>query len=186
MDRDTYINSVISHYQEIWGEDYRSLEWKIGPVHKHPPGFRVLEFKPGKKHNMWAYGSAGMSCEKHKQAIELHMFSPCQSDRIVELLTIVACYHYNDAMLGLNHRINFGEPWLESSRCTKGFISLPYLDGPKLETLCLKEVHVGFYWLIPITEDEAKLVDVEGIEGLESRFEKQQFNYLDPDRKSVV
>ena len=135
---------------------------------------------------MWSYGSVGMSCEKHEQAVELHMFSPYQTDRIVELLTIVACYHYSDAALGLNHRINFGEPWLERSRCTKGFISLPYLDGPKFEGLCLKDVHINFYWLIPITEDEASLVDAEGIEGLESRFEKNQFNYLDPNRKSVA
>jgi hypothetical protein len=162
------------------------MQWEKGPIHKHPPSFQVLEFKPNEKHNMWTYGSVGMSCEKHARPIELHMFSPYQTDRIVELLTIVASFHYNDEKLGLNHRINFGEPWLEASKCTKGFISLPYLDGPKLEVFCLKEVHVGFYWLIPITEAEADIVDAEGVEGLESRFEKQQFDYLNPNRIGVV
>ena len=105
---------------------------------------------------------------------------------IVELLTIVARFHYNDESLGLNHRINFGEPWLEKSECTRGFISLPYMDGPELEILCLNDLHVSFLWLIPITNEEAKIVDVVGVEGLESRFESQRLNYLDPNRASVV
>ena len=92
----------------------------------------------------------------------------------------------NKPALGLHHRINFGEPWLDSSKCTRGFISLPYLDGPKFETLCLEETHVSFLWLIPITESEAGIVDVEGVEGLESRFEKLKVQYIDPNRESVA
>ena len=186
MDRDRYLASVIAHYRECWGNDYRSIRWEKGPVHRHPLGFQVLEFKPNKKHKLWTYASVGMSCETHAQAIELHMFSPYQTDRIVELLTIVATFHCNDKKLGLNHRINFGEPWLEESKCTKGFISLPYLDGPKLEVFRLNEMRVGFYWLIPITETEADIVDAEGVEGLESRFENQQFDYSNPNRISVA
>ena len=186
MNRGIYIENVISHYKKCWGDDCTSLQWRKGPTHKHPPNFRVLEFPPNKLHNMWAYGTVGMSCEKHEHAIELHMFSPYQTERIVELLTIVACFHYNDETLGLNHRINFGEPWLEQSKCTRGFISLPYLDGPELEVFCLNDFHVSFLWLIPITDQEAEIVDIDGVEGLESRFESERFNYLDPNRASVV
>lgn len=182
----SYIDRVISHYQRFWGDEFSPRQWRKGPTHKHPPNFRVLEFAPREKRNMWAYGTVAMSCEKHEHALELHMFSPYQTDRIVELLTIVACYHFNEVTLGLHHRINFGEPWIDSSKCTRGFVSLPYLDGPKFETICLKETHVSFLWLIPITESEAGIVDVEGVEELESRFEKQKIQYLDPNRESVA
>ena len=128
MNRGIYIENVISHYKTNWGDECTSLQWRKGPTHKHPPNFRVLEYPPNKIHNMWAYGTVGMSCEKHEHAVELHMFSPYQTERIVELLTIVACFHYNDESLGLNHRINFGEPWLEKSECTRGFISLVLLE----------------------------------------------------------
>ena len=60
------------------------------------------------------------------------------------------------------------------------------LDGPELEMLRLTEIHARFLWLIPITESEASLVDVEGIDGLETRFEQQSFNYLDPNRDAVA
>jgi hypothetical protein len=186
MNRALYIKSIISHYEQLWGKDYRALQWEKEPSPRLPQGFHVLEFKPTKKRNMWTYATVGMSTDEHKRPIELHMFSPYQTDRMVELLTVVACYHHTGAPLGLNHRINFGQPWLEQSICTRGFISLPYLDGPKLETLCLEETHVGFYWLIPISEQEAAIVDAEGVEGLESRFETQAFNYSDPKRSSVV
>ena len=186
MNRGTYINSVTNHYRQHWGSEFTPRQWEKGPTHKHPPNLRVLEFSPNQNHKMWTYATVGMSCEKHEHALELHMFSPYQTERIVELLTIVACYHFNDTELGLNHRINFGEPWLENSKCTRGIISLPYLDGPELETLCLTEGHARFLWLIPITESEASFVDVEGVDGLERRFEQQSFNYLDPNRDAVA
>jgi hypothetical protein len=52
--------------------------------------------------------------------------------------------------------------------------------------ICINDLHVSFLWLIPITDEEAKIVDIDGVEGLESRFEGQRFNYLDPNRASVV
>jgi hypothetical protein len=168
MNRGIYIDNVISHYRKHWGHDCKSLQWRKGPTHKHPPNFRVLEYAPNKHHNMWAYGTVGMSNHKHEHAIELHMFSPYQSERMVELLTIVASFHYNDERLGLNHTISFGEPWLE------------------FEALSLGDLVISFLWLIPVTESEVKIIEIEGVEGLESKFENKQFNYLDPNRGSVV
>lgn len=186
MNRGVYIDGVINHYRRYWGENFQPRQWAMGPTHKHPPNLRVLEFAPHGDRTMWSYATAGMSCEKHGQALELHMFSGYQTERIVELLAIVASYHFNNAELGLHHRINFGGPWLENSKCTRGFISLPYLDGPDLEFLCLGGSHVRFLWLIPITESEAELVDTDGVEELESRFERRSFDYLDPNRAGVA
>ena len=84
--------------------------------------------------------------------------------------------------------MNFGRPWTNGSTCDHGLISLPYLDGPKLEILNLPEsgITVGFLWLIPITEAELKYKKHYGLGAIEKQFEAIQFNYLDPHRHSVV
>lgn len=104
--------------------------------------------------------------------------------RIVELLTVVAHYHRNGHRLGLGHTVNFGEPWLPGSACTRGLISLPYLDGEALEWL--DEPRVRFLWLIPVTDDEVAFKAEHGLDALEERFEAAAFDYLDPLRASVV
>jgi hypothetical protein len=86
--------------------------------------------------------------------------------------------------MSLGHTVNFGQPWLPGSRCTFGLITLPYLDGPKLEWL--EEPRVRFLWLIPLTESERRFKKECGLDALEGKFEEQKFNYLDPARQSVV
>jgi hypothetical protein len=103
---------------------------------------------------------------------------------MIELLTIVAHYHRTGRPLGLGHTVNFGEPWLSGSACTRGLISLPYLDGEELEWL--DEPRVRFLWLIPITEAEVAFKIQHGLDALEERFEEAAFDYLDPLRASVI
>ena len=82
--------------------------------------------------------------------------------------------------------MNFGRSWFPESSCGFGLISLPYLDGPKLEWLELATTRVRFLWLIPITEKERVYKKAEGLEALEKRFEDAKFEYWSPARQSVV
>lgn len=77
-------------------------------------------------------------------------------------------------------------PWYIGSECTFGFISLPYFNGSDLEVFNDDKNITNFYWLIPITEKERDFKKLNGVEALEDLFEKNNFNYLDPFRKSLV
>lgn len=136
---------------------------------------------------MWIYATIGMSGPASERGIELHLFSPIQEvESHVELLTVIAHYHLTRTRLGLNHTVNFGRPWLPDSDCVHGLISLPYLDGEKLEIMNLEREHIHCLWLIPITKRELDFVLENGLEALENNFESSKFNYLDPRRGSVV
>jgi hypothetical protein len=124
-----------------------------------------------------------MSAQADADPLELHLFSPIQSDSLVELLAATAHYHLTGEYLGLNHTVNFGRPWLPGSLCDHGLISLPYLDGPALEWLICANIKVRFLWLIPITKAEVEFKKRHGIETLESIFETKKFDYLNPTRE---
>ena len=118
--------------------------------------------------------------------VELHLFSPSQTERHVELLTVIAHYHHTARSLGLGDTVNFGRPWLPSSLCDHGLISLPYLNGPNLEQLTCADGLVRCLWLVPITKAEVDYKKTHGIEALEKRFEDAQFDYAAQLRRSVV
>jgi hypothetical protein len=178
----TLCQDLIRHYTSVWPlTGVQVLRWNAGPVQELPPGFCVVAGRhPARA--CWIYATCGMESEKEVQPIELHLFSPVATEAHVELLTVIAHYHRTGAPLGLGHTVNFGRPWLPGSLCTHGLISLPYLDGPKLEryeaTRCL--------WLVPVTESEVAYKKANGLEALEQKFEQAQFNYLDPKRPPVV
>lgn len=118
--------------------------------------------------------------------LELHLFSSEQDGGIVGLLYAVAHYHRTGAQLGLGHSVNFGRSWLPYSKCTRGLISLPYLDGPALEECHALGNEVRCLWLIPVTPAEVEYKHQFGLEALEERFERSGFDYLDPERSSVA
>ena len=56
---------------------------------------------------------------------------------------------------------------------------------------CLRRWRLGgqeikFYWLIPITFSEMEFKKAHGLEALEDTFERAGFDYLNPQRQSVV
>ena len=181
-----YQKEIIKHYIKNWQNEPQLRLWDRGSFEKLPADFRVLEFKPNDKRDMWTYATCCMSQPNDGNPIELHIFSSKQDVQIVELLTMVAYYHRNTSNVGLNHTVNFGKPWQENSLCTYGFISLPYLDGPELENFNFKRNHiVKFYWLIPIMKQEVDFKIKHGVEALEEKFDNG-FNYIDPLRNSVI
>ena len=183
-----YQDSIIRHYENNWNTSPKIYYWDKGPSNELPYDFRVLEFSPNKERKMWTYATCCMSQKHDKEMIELHIFSAKQDDTLIELLTAIAHYHRTSSHLGLNHSVNFGRPWQDNSKCEYGFISLPYMDGPKLENLKIEENHsfLKCYWLIPITKAEVEYKKEYGVAALENLFEEKKFNYLDSKRLSVV
>ena len=127
-----------------------------------------------------------MSQPSDRAPIELHLFSPYASKDVVELLVVTAHYHRTATSLDLWHTVNFGRPWLNASSCSHGFVSLPYLDGPALEDLRADTALIKCYWLIPVTASEVRFGCEKGVQALEQKFERANFNYLDPLRASVA
>ncbi len=187
MNSDEYKNSIIKHYESFWNKKAVVKNWHESPISSLPKDFCVLEFAPDANRNMWTYATCCMSDQSEKKPIELHLFSPVKTDVIVELLTIVAHFHKHGEVLDLWHTVNFGRPWQDKSLCDHALISLPYLDGPKLENFKVDEnTVVKFYWLLPVTEEEVDYKIKNGVEALEKKFEENNFNYIDVNRKSVV
>lgn len=181
-----WTNNIKEHYIRNWNAQPEVCMFQRGPVHELPPDFKVLAFPPRTGRTMWTYATCGMSLQSDPNPIEIHIFSPVRSDALVELLFAVAHFHRTGTKLDLWHTVNFGRPWLPSSQCSFGFISLPYLDGPNLENFECGDGVAKFYWLIPITKAELELKKAEGVEALEARFDASGFNYVEPTRASVA
>jgi hypothetical protein len=185
IDNDSYEEHVIKHYESIWNAEANYYLFDKGPIQKMSSNFRILEFEPTTGRDMWTYATSGMSASNELNPIELHIFSFKRDASIIELLTAVAYYHKNTSRIGLNNFVNFGRPWQNQSICEFGFISLPYLDGPDLESMDFNGREIKFYWLIPVTLREKDFAIKNGIEALEEKFESG-LDYLDPLRNSMV
>lgn len=185
--KDSYQKQIINHYERIWGKTWKTYLWDKGPFEKLPHDFRVLEFPPNERRNMWTYATCCLSQTTDKEPFELHIFSSIQCPDVIELLTALAYFHRNSASIGLNHTVNFGKSWQNNSLCKHGFISLPYLDGPELENLYIPDFNksIKFYWLIPITDAEVNYKIKFGVEALEDKFD-EGLDYINPARKSLV
>lgn len=181
-----YKKSITEHYIKVWNNTPFCRYWDKGPIHELPNDFCVLEFEPTNCRDMWTYATCGMSLPTDANPIELHIFTPERNDSIVELLTVVAHYHRTGSALNVGHTVNFGRAWWENSKCEYGLISLPYLDGPILEWSYFGSNKTQFLWLIPITSNEVEYKLHYGLDALEEKFEKINFNYVDPNRGSAV
>ena len=184
----TLSDDIIAHYEIRWANRPVVKRWDKGPFWELPASFGVLEFAPTESRRMWTYATFGMAQPLDNEPLEIHLFSPIQSDMHVELLTAIAHYHRGEQPLGLGHTVNFGRPWIAGSECEYGLISLPYLDGPPLEQFHSdKSEHIiRCLWLVPITKAERDFKIAFGIEALERKFEEARFDYVDALRKSVV
>ena len=180
------IRAIEQHYTKNWGSDCEECPFTKGPIHELPVGFKVLAFPPHAERPMWSYATCGMSSVEDLNKMELHLFSPKKSDTLVELLYAIAHFHHTGSPCRVGDTVNFGRPWLESSLCSHGLISLPYLDGPNLENFLDETGTIKFYWLIPIPTAELELKKSTGINALESKFDSSNFDYCNPSRPSVT
>jgi hypothetical protein len=181
----SYASSLLEHYHNVWAADMEKVPFDGGPIGDLPADFAVMACPPHGSRRMWAYATLCTSQPNDAECIELHLFSRFRADQLAELLVAMAHYHRTGSPLGLNHTLNFGRPWFPNSNCDHGLISLPYLDGPKLEWAEIESRSVRFLWVIPITADEVAYKQNKGIQALEERFEQAHFDYADPSRSSV-
>jgi hypothetical protein len=181
-----YSSLLADHYQAVWGPAQSEIRWLSGSMKDLDDRFSVLVFAPSNRRSLWTYATHRMSEPSSEEvALELHLLSPVETLAHVELLTAIAHYHRTGRALDLGHTVNFGRPWLPSSKCEFGLISLPYLDGPKIERLeALKAARC--YWLIPITASEREYKKQKGLNALEELFQKGNVDYSNPKRSSVV
>jgi Suppressor of fused protein (SUFU) len=179
-------DQILDHYRQNWRADALPCSFSRGPVHDLPTDFSVVKFPPHAGRDMWTYATCCMSHPDDASQIELHVFSPAESPEIEEILFATAHFHRTGVRLDLGHTVNFGRPWIGSSDCEYGLISLPYLDGPELESASKNGLAAKFYWLIPITEAEKNFKARYGLEELEQRFDEAELDYLNPARASLV
>jgi hypothetical protein len=182
----SYQADLVAHYCTHWQTQANHLRSSRPSVQHIADTFQVLEFAPSAQRTMWTYATCGMSSWLVEQPLELHLFSASQDRGLVDLLTTVAHYHQTEHALGLGHTVNFGVLWQSNSQCSYGLLSLPYLDGPTLETLRIGLREVSCYWLIPITRAERDFKRDFGLEALEELFDQPPLDYLAPLRPSVV
>lgn len=178
--------NIENHYEDVWNSKPEICEFNGGPIGQLPNEFAVLRFAPHDNRKMWTYATRCMSLPVDEHPLELHIFSPFESYQVVELLVATAHFNRTSTKLDIGHSVNFGRPWIGASECDHGLISLPYLDGPRLENLPIGKRTVKFYWFIPITKSEVDFKKTNGLEALEIEFDKFGFDYVNPERKSVV
>lgn len=180
-----YSRKLEAHYQSIWGPVRgRELSGE-GALYGLPLDFAVLCFERSKR--SLAHATVSMSQPADEQRLELHMLTrnePAAAREVAELLTEVALVHRATQALDLGHTVDFGRPWQAGSICRHGLVSLPYLDGPRLEHV--QEPMVRCLWLLPISPSELTYKNEHGLDALEQRFEDRPFDGLDPLRSPVV
>ncbi|GGF06501.1 suppressor of fused domain protein [Hymenobacter cavernae] len=184
LDSREYTANLHHHYENYFGSPGKRLILNEGPKEKLHSTFYVLLFKLA---NYYCYCTVGMSADRiDDNLIELIVYSPKADKLLVELMTVCASFHRNVAPLNLHHTVNIGRPWLKNSKCDHAFISLPYLNGPRLEIFNFESHEIHCYWLIPITERERDYKIKNGCEALEQLFEDKQLDYLDIKRNCLA
>jgi hypothetical protein len=177
---------VAAHYVEAWGRIGHPEPFAAGRALELPSDFAVLAYSPSNIRPYWTYATCGMSQAGDEKPLELFIFAPYRSPELVELLYATAHYHRAGAALDIGHTVNFGRPWMGVSPCTYGLVSLPYLDGPKLENAAIRGRSLRVLWLVPITAQERAFKIEHGLAALEAAFERAQLQFARPGRESVV
>ncbi len=180
-------SSVENHFRRFFaGHAVAIRAWPHGPTTAHPD-FRVLEFAPGPRSQLWSYVSCGAGDLTSPNRAELEFLLCCaqQSDRAVELVTMAAWYHSTQG-LGRGHTLPIGEPWLPEATCDHLLVSLPYPFGPDLQVVPSGSGHRRVLWLLPVTQTEREYKMSHGLEALEKLFDSQAIEYWDLRRPSVV
>lgn len=178
--------AILNHLQAYWpGNTLEVFRWEQGPITKLLNSFRVCRIRPAMETEAWIYVSlnasevVGPSDEKN----EFMIMSPVEDMIHVETLAALAFYGATYS-LHLGKVIDIGREWFPESKMHHFLVSLPYVQGPKLEFV--NGLNVRILWLLPITEREASFVAEYGVEALESKFDEHEINVLDPNRDSVL
>lgn len=183
---------MVAHHEEIEahirrffsGHRISRAAWLPGPAARQWPNLYCLAIEPGPRYSGWVYISVGAS-EVAAPRLEFIICTPYATESAVELLAMVTHYHAAE-ILGLDHMLPIGRPWLPEATCDQLFVSLPYPFGPDLECIRTTAFVVQALWLLPITLAERTFAKQNGTEALECLFDDHAINPLDLKRVSVV
>lgn len=192
--KETYA-ALRAHINSIWPENPKEeYVHKEGPMKIMLPNWRVIEIAPLKAKDPWVYVSLGTwevtkdeLYEKGRYGLDFLITSPERNLRHVKTLAMTAVYHAEpNTRINLHQVIDIGEPWMEGSWCNHFIVTLPYLFPHELETILINDIYISFWWLVPITKQEAGYAEKHGVEALEELFEKKGVYVMNPKRKSAV
>jgi len=72
--------NIITHYEKIWGVTLKPCLFSAGLVADLGPDFAIVKCLPHGERDMWTYLTCCMSQAGDAKQIELHMFSPWETD----------------------------------------------------------------------------------------------------------
>lgn len=150
-----YKDAIIKHNTLYWQSQPEHCFWKLWPIEKLPPDFRVLVFRPTENRPAWIYATCCMSQPADKKPVELHLFSSNEDDSLIELLVKLAYYHRNIAAIDLYDTVDFGRGWKNNS-FNHGYVSRPYKKNGLENCWVTDSSIVKCYWLI--MENPLKLI----------------------------
>ncbi|WP_329493238.1 suppressor of fused domain protein [Kitasatospora herbaricolor] len=162
-----------------------------GPIEDRVPGFRIFRIRPAHPGGSWLYVTSGCweSTQHDGHGTEFFLAAPRDEWVNLESVTVNAYYHCGPVHLRLDvgHTVPIGRPRLDDSDCDHYLVSLPYPFGPEFE-VCTWDggAHARILWLLPITRAEKDFRREGGLEALESLFDEQAIDPVDPQRASVV
>lgn len=181
--------------RDVVGE-HLERNWGGAEVEFRSPGAPIEEVAPllsfarySRSCGSCAYATRGLSAVNREAPLELFLLAKREQaltnqSELLEALAAISHFHATGASLGVGHTVNLGRPWIPGSSCSHALVSLPYLDGPDLETggglsfECL--------WLVPITPGELAFKKVMGLEALESALEASGVDVVDFFRPAAL
>lgn len=171
-----------AHFAAHWQVVPQPRRLSTGRFYELPSWFSVLEFQ---RKRIWCYATIGMS-DGEPDGIETFIVTPDQNLRAVEFLYSLAHFHLTSARLDLGHTVNFGMELWDGSRLDHGFLSFPYVEDVGFDAFDCDSGRTTVAWLIPITSTEREYKKENGVEALETLFERRGLDYLNPSRASLV
>jgi hypothetical protein len=179
--REDYLTRIRQHYEQHWQAEavVVSLPGRLPAL---PDGFSVLCFDKPRGHPIAVYATCGMSMVDDPRRIELHLSARAARQEVAAALASIAVRHREGHATDVHRIVDVGGPWWPGSRCSHGLVAPPYLWGPGVEWLHLREGSVRCLWIIPITAEEAEIGRTSGGEALEARLQDGSFDHLDPGR----
>jgi len=179
--RDDYLARIRRHYEEQWQAESIVVPLAEGRPGL-PEGFSVLCFDRPQGHPVAVFATCGMSMVDDPRRVELHVSARAARQEVAGALASIAAGHRGGHAAEVHQIVDVGEPWWPGSRCSHGFVAPPYLWGPAIEWLHLREGSVRCLWIIPITTEEAEKGRRSGGEALEAQLQDGSFDHLDPGR----
>jgi len=187
----TIHEAQIDHLEKNWPSHKKeSFTWDLGPIKQALPNFSVIRITPKSSDEPWVYLSHGAReiNKNHHDCREFFILAPSESPRHIETLAMLVNFHASENnFLTIGACVNIGRGWLEGSNLDHLLISIPYPFGPKLEKCHFDGGNIIKYlWLLPVNQAEKEYLNQLGLEALESKFDENAIDYLDPNRSSVI